>query len=398
MPDQELGYVRYFADLRDPRSDRTKKHSLHDILGVTLGAVICGADTFEEIERFAQARLAALREFLPLPNGVPSHDTFNRVLSALDRKAFAAGFGRWMADLCEAKGVKAIAIDGKACRAADADTFSGCLHLVSAWATESGLILGQQAVADGSNEIPAIPELLKALDLRKSLVTIDAAGCQTEIVGQIRSQGGDYLIAVKGNQPELRAAVEAVVERACDAEFAGCTTSESVESGHGRVDERYVTVIPKPKGIPDGWADVRGVGVVHRERLVRGKKAASTTHYIHHQFAGGGGGDGRAGAGPLGDRERVALVSGRELRRGRQPHPRHERRGQPGDGAAGGGVPPQAGPEAGEHQSEAADRRLGPPLPPTGSARIQGELDAFALGFQQWAWCPKSATAMKDRI
>lgn len=295
MPDQELGYVRYFAEVTDPRSSRIK-HTLHDILGVTLCAVVCGADTFEEIERFGQARLDVLREFLPLPNGIPSHDTFNRVLSALDRKQFAAGFGRWMADLCEAKGVKAIAIDGKACRAAEADTFSGCLHLVSAWATESGLILGQEAVADGSHEITAIPELLAMLDLKKSIVTLDAAGCQTAIVEQIRSQGGDYLIAVKGNQPELLAAVEAVVERACDAEFAGCTTSESAESGHGRVDERYVTVIPKPEGIPDGWTDVRGVVVVHRERLVKGRTPTSTTHYYITSS--------RAGAATMGQRVR----------------------------------------------------------------------------------------------
>ena len=261
MPDQELGYVRYFAELSDPRASRIR-HTLHDILGVTLCAVVCGADTFEEIERFGRARVDVLRQFLPLPNGIPSHDTFNRVLSALDRKAFAACFGRWMAALCEAKGVRPIAIDGKACRSAEGDTFSGCLHLVSAWATESGLILGQQAVADGGHEITAIPELLKALDLRKSLVTIDAAGCQTAIVEQIRTQGGDYLIAVKGNQPELLAAVEAAVERACDAEFAGCSQSECVESGHGRVDERYVTVLPKPEGIPDGWTDVRAVVVV----------------------------------------------------------------------------------------------------------------------------------------
>ena len=296
MPDQELGYVRYFAELRDPRADRTKKHSLHDILGITLCAVICGADTFEEIERFGQARVEVLRQVLPLPNGIPSHDTFNRVLSALDRQAFAACFGRWMADLCEAKGVKPIAIDGKACRSAEADTFSGCLHLVSAWATESGLILGQEAVADGSHEITAIPELLKALDLKKAIVTIDAAGCQTQIVEQIRSQGGDDLIAVKGNQPALLAAVEGVVERACEAGFAGCTTSESVASGHGRVDERYVTVVPKPVGIPGGWADVRGVVVVHRERLVKGQKPTSTTHYSITSS--------RAGAATMGERVR----------------------------------------------------------------------------------------------
>lgn len=296
MPDQELGYVRYFAELPDPRCDRTKKHSLHDILGVTLWAVLCGADSFEEIERFGEARLPWLREFFPLPNGVPSHDTFNRVLAALDRKRFAECFGRWMADLCQAKGLKAIAIDGKACRSAAGDTFSGCLHLVSAWATENGLILGQEAVADGSHEITAIPELLKALDLRKSLVTLDAAGCQTAIVDQIRTQGGDYLIAVKGNQPELRAAVEAVVERACEAEFAGCSQSEGVESGHGRTDERYVTVIPKPAGLPAGWKDVRGVVVVHRERLVKGSRPTHTTHYYITSS--------RAGAGTMAGRVR----------------------------------------------------------------------------------------------
>ncbi len=296
MPDQGLAFTRYFAELPDPRADRTKKHSLADILGVTLCAVICGADSFDEIERFGQARVDWLREWFPLPNGVPSHDTFNRVLSALDRRAFATCFGRWMADLCEGSGLKAIAIDGKACRAAEGDTFSGCLHLVSAWATVNGLILGQEAVADGSHEITAIPELLKVLDLRKSLVTIDAAGCQTEIVQQIRSQKGDYLIAVKGNQPGLLAAVAAVVGRAREAEFAGCSTSERVETGHGRTDERYVTVVPKPEGIPDGWKDVRAVVVVHRERLVKGKPPARTTHYYITSS--------RAGAGVLGERVR----------------------------------------------------------------------------------------------
>jgi predicted transposase YbfD/YdcC len=379
MPDQELGYVRYFAELPDPQSDRTKRHSLHDILGVTLCAVICGADTFEEIERFGQARLDALRQFLPLPNGIPSHDTFNRVLAALDRKTFAACFGRWMADLCEVKGLKPIAVDGKACRPADGDTFTGCLHLVSAWATENGLILGQEAVADGSHEITAIPELLKALDLKKSLVTTDAAGCQTEIVGQIRSQGGDYLIAVKGNQPELLAAVGAVVERACEAEFAGCSPSESVKSGPGRTEERYVTVIPKPEGIPEAWTDVRGVVVVHRERVVRGKSPTHTTHYYITSSRAGAGTMAERVRGALGGGERAARVSGREFRRGRQPHTGHERGGQLGDGAASGRLTAQAGPEAGKHQGEATHRRLGPRLPPPSAQRIQGKLDAFAL-------------------
>ena len=168
---------------------------------MTWCAVICGADSFDEIARFGRARVSWLREWFPLPNGIPSHDTFNHVLAALDGKAFAACFGRWTADLCEVGGRKAIAIDGKARRAADGDTFSGCLHLVSAWATENGLILGQEAVADGSNEIPAIPELLKVLDLKKAIVTIDAAGCQTEIVRQTINQFWGSLLLLSTPPP-----------------------------------------------------------------------------------------------------------------------------------------------------------------------------------------------------
>jgi predicted transposase YbfD/YdcC len=278
MP-SEISFTRYFADLPDPRVNRTRKHRLDDILGITLCAVICGADSFEEIERFGDAREEWLRRFLALPNGIPSHDTFNRVLAALDRKKFAECFGKWMADLCAATGLRPVAIDGKAVRSAPGDTFSGCLHLVSAWATENGLILGQEAVADGSHEIAAIPELLKALDLKGAVVTLDAAGCQTEIVRQIRTQGGDYLVAVKGNQPSLQRAVDAAFDRACEAEFADCSMAASVEDGHGRHEERYVTVIRDPEGVPPEWADVRAVVAVGRERQVKGEKNASTAHY-----------------------------------------------------------------------------------------------------------------------
>ena len=279
MPKSEISFARYFADLPDPRVNRTKKHRLDDILGITLCAVICGADSFEEIERFGDARERWLRRYFALPNGIPSHDTFNRVLAALDRKKFAECFGKWMAELCAATGLRPIAIDGKAVRSAPGDTFSGCLHLVSAWATENGLALGQVAVGDGSHEIAAVPELLRVLDLKGALVTLDAAGCQTEIVGQIRAQGGDYLVAVKGNQPSLQEAVHAAFDRACDAEFADCDMSESVEDGHGRHEERYVTVIRDPEGLPGDWKDVRAVVVVGRERQVVGSENASTAHY-----------------------------------------------------------------------------------------------------------------------
>src|SRR5262245_18300844 len=221
MPESALNFTRYFADLPDPRIDRTKKHRLDDILAITLCAVICGADSFEEIERFGLARRDWLGTFLALPHGIPSHDTFNRVLAALDRKKFAACFGRWMAALGPATGLRPIAIDGKACRAAAGDTFSGCLHLVSAWATENGLALGQEAVADGSHEIAAIPELLKVLDLKGALVTLDAAGCQTEIVRQIRTQGGDYLAVQRGSRGRIYAVASCATWRPARCVFGG---------------------------------------------------------------------------------------------------------------------------------------------------------------------------------
>lgn len=280
MPDADLTFTRYFADLPDPRVQRTRKHRLDDILVLTLCAVVCGADSFEEVERFGTARHDWLKRVLTLPHGIPSHDTINRVFAALDRKAFAARFGRWMSDLCVATGLRAVAIDGKAVRAAAGDTFSGCLHLVSAWAVENGLILGQEAVADGSHEIAAIPELLRVLDLTGALVTIDAAGCQKEIVGQIREQGGDYLVAVKGNQPALQRAVQAAFERAGESEFAGCSMAATEEDGHGRHEERYVTVIRDPEGLPPGWKDVGAVVMVGRERTVAGKRTSAVHYYL----------------------------------------------------------------------------------------------------------------------
>lgn len=276
----EISFARYFADLPDPRVDRTRWHRLDDILVIALCAVVCGADSFEEIERFGKARHDWLKRFLALPRGIPSHDTFNRVLAALDRRKFAECFGRWMADLCEQTGLRAIAVDGKAVRAAPGDTFSGCLHLVTAWATENGVALGQVAVADGSHEIAAVPELLRVLDLKGALVTLDAAGCQKETLKQIRAQGGDYLVTVKGNQPALQKAVHAALDRACDTEFAGCDMASSAEDGHGRHEERYVTVIRDPEGLPAGWPDVGAVVVVGRERQVGGRNASTAHFYI----------------------------------------------------------------------------------------------------------------------
>ena len=204
------------------------------------------------------------------------------MFARLDPQAFGRRVGEWMAGVCEAVGLRHIAIDGKAARSASRGTFSGCLHLVSAWAAENRLILGQQAVAEGSNEITAIPELLKVLELKGALVTIDAAGCQKEIARQVRDQGGDYLLAVKGNQPTLHEAVFAVFDRACGTEFVGVTHDghESVEDGHGRHEERYITVIYDPEGVPPEWPDVAAVILVGRERGVKGKQTDAAHYYI----------------------------------------------------------------------------------------------------------------------
>jgi predicted transposase YbfD/YdcC len=276
-----------FADLPDPRMDRNKRHHLTDILTIALCAVLCGANTWEQIAAYGVAKRDWFQRLLPLPNGIPSHDTFYRVFTALNPQAFAERFGRWMAAACGAAGLIPIAIDGKSARRAKRNTATGCLHLVSAWATANRLTLGQVAVPDGSNEIAVIPELLRTLELAGALVTIDAAGCQTENARLIRAGGGHYVLAAKGNQPALEAAVQAVFDQACADDFDGVRhdTHASVADGHGRHEERYVTVIYDPVGLPADWPDVAAVVLVARERQGDGKNVR-TAHYYLTSYAG----------------------------------------------------------------------------------------------------------------
>ena len=271
-----------FAGLPDPRVDRGKKHSLADVLSIALCAVIAGADSWEEVERFAEARHDWLKRFLPLPNGVPSHDTFYRLFSRLDPARFAECVTGWLAGACEATGLRHVAVDGKSVRASPKGTFSGCLHLVSAWAAENRLILGQVSVGDGSHEIAAVPELLRVLDLKGALVTLDAAGCQKGIARQVRAGGGDYLLAVKGNQPALSKAVRAAFDRACGADLEGVAHDghASAEDGHGRREERYTTVIYDPADLPPEWPDVAAVVLVGREREAGGRNASTAHYYV----------------------------------------------------------------------------------------------------------------------
>jgi predicted transposase YbfD/YdcC len=283
-----LPIATVFEGLADPRRETANKlHLLTDILTIATCAVIGGADTWDDVAEFGHTKEAFFRRFLTLPNGVPSPDTFARVFARLDPAAFAQAFGRWMAAACQATGLAPVAIDGKSVRGARMATATGCLHLVSAWAAENRLTLGQVAVPQGANEIAVIPELLRVLDLKGAIVTIDAAGCQVENAALIREGGGEYVLAVKGNQPNLHEAVQAVFDRAVEADFEGVKhdTHETVEDGHGRHEERYVMVIYEPQGLPDAWAGVKAVIQVGREREVKGRNS-STAHYYVSSHAG----------------------------------------------------------------------------------------------------------------
>jgi predicted transposase YbfD/YdcC len=272
-----------FADLPDPRREtENKRHLLVDILTLAVCAVIGGAETWDAIAEYGLTKEPFFRRFLSLPNGVPSPDTFSRVFARLDPGAFARRFGRWMASACEATGLIPVAVDGKSSRRAKKATATGCLHTVSAWATQGRLTLGQVAVPEGSNEIAVIPDLLGTLDLAGAIVTIDAAGCQKENARIIRDGGGHYLLCAKANQPLLLQAVEAAFQQAEATGYEGVSFDQHAQSeeGHGRVETRSVAVIYDPKGLPEDWVDVKAVVSVVRQRQVAGESTTTSHYYI----------------------------------------------------------------------------------------------------------------------
>ena len=238
---------KHFETLQDPRIERTKKHALIDIIAIAICAVICGADTWTDIEDIAHEKRDWFASFLRLENGIPSHDTFARVFARLNPVQFRNCFNAWVSDLYELLDQQVIAIDGKTARRShDHSKGLKALHLVSAWATEQNLTLGQVKVDEKSNEITAIPELLKMLVLKKAIVTIDAMGCQREIAEQIHEQGGDYVLAVKDNQGTLKQALENSFKIAKEKQFAGMVYDqhEEVDGGHGRIETRRCYVLP----------------------------------------------------------------------------------------------------------------------------------------------------------
>jgi predicted transposase YbfD/YdcC len=256
------GLKACFADLKDPRNEKSCDHLLFDIVAIAVLSVACGADDWCDMAMFADVKLEWLKTFLALPGGAPSHDTFRRVFGLLDRGQFAANLFRWTRALHKATGGKLIAIDGKTQRRTFS-TKSGlkALHLVTAWASQNGLTLGQVACEEKSNEITAIPELLKLLDLKGCTVTIDAMGCQTAIVEGIRERKGHYLLAVKDNQPTLHSDLHQAFEDGLNTGFADVRqdTHTTRESAHGRITERTYQAIAIPHDHPQRkrWRDLR---------------------------------------------------------------------------------------------------------------------------------------------
>lgn len=279
------GPLRFFDDLEDPRIDRTKRHSLPDMILIAICAVICGADGWAQVEQFGQAKLKWFRTFLDLPNGIPSHDTFGRVFARLDPQAFEACFLKWvraLADRCEGM---LVAIDGKTLRGSlDRAGKRSALHMINAWCGANHLVLGQLATEAKSNESTAIPRLLELLDLTGAVVSIDAMGCQKRIAGEIVAQGADYILQVKGNQPELQENVALLFEEGIrdDCQGVPYAYAESVDGGHGRVETRRVWTSSAVQGLadPTDWAKLRSVVCVEAIREIGDQRTCERRYYI----------------------------------------------------------------------------------------------------------------------
>lgn len=275
----------HFASLADPRVDRTKAHELTDIITIAICAVICGANDWVAVEEFGKAKRAWFGKFLPLANGIPSHDTFGRVFAALDPEAFGRCFLSWVQSLAALSQGQVVAIDGKTLRHSfDKASAKAAIHMVSAWAKTNHLVLGQVKTEAKSNEITAIPKLLELLDIYGCIITIDAMGCQKDIAAQIRDQGADYVLALKGNQGTACEEVTAFFEGAKAKQFKGVTHDfhETIEADHGRVEVRRVWCTPEVQWFEDRplWKDLRSFALVEAERHCNGQVSVEQRYYL----------------------------------------------------------------------------------------------------------------------
>ena len=273
-------FLDFFSSIEDPRIDRCKLHPVCEILLLTLAAVISGAEGWIDIERYGHLKLDFLRRFFPYENGIPSDDTLRRFFRRIDPKVFQERFVEWVKSLASGEEVL-ISIDGKVSRRSF-DKDKAALHMVSAFASECGLVLGQIKVSDKSNEITAIPELLALLDLQRAIVTIDAMGCQKEVAKQIVEKEGDYVLSLKGNQGTLHDDVKALFRSFPALRDLGMEEYQTTDGDHGRIEERTYRVINIPRLFTKkhDWLGLSSLIEVSNKRETQGKIQKEKRYYI----------------------------------------------------------------------------------------------------------------------
>jgi predicted transposase YbfD/YdcC len=276
----------HFGQMEDPRVEWSIQHKLIDIITIAICAVICGADTWVDIETYGLAKKEWFKQFLELSNGIPSHDTFARVFARINPEQFQQSFLGWIKSISNVTEGEVIAIDGKTLRHSyDHAQAQGAIQIVSAWATANRLVLGQVKVDSKSNEITAIPELLKVLSLRGCIVTIDAMGCQKEIVKLIAQQEADYVITLKKNQGSLYKRVEALFSEALRSKYQEFThsTNRSSEQNHGREETRYCVMLSNIQHQIDPeeeWQNLQSIARADVMRTVKSKTKIETRYFI----------------------------------------------------------------------------------------------------------------------
>jgi predicted transposase YbfD/YdcC len=280
MKKEEIKLLKFARSLPDCRMDRKKLHLAEDIVFITLAAVVCGAETWEDIADFGRSKIIFLKRFLKLENGIPSPDTFNRFFASLNPKVFESLFLSWIKGLCkDHKGV--VAIDGKTVRGSRKQGNKSAIHMVSAFAAANGLVIGQVKINQKSNEITAIPELINVLDIEDCIITIDAMGCQTKIAEAIITNEADYILAVKENQKELYANI---IDTFRFAEDKKIKSYEDVDTGHGRVETRLCTITNNLELLTNvqDWRNINSLVKIESQRYIKstGETQKETRYYI----------------------------------------------------------------------------------------------------------------------
>lgn len=274
----------HFGKITDPRR-HNKRHNLSDIITIAICAIICGADTFEQIADFGNAKEKWFKRFLSLTYGIPSHDTFGRVFSRLDPKEFQQSFMKWIQSVQTIMSGQVVAIDGKTVRRSyDTASDTQAIHMVSAWASENRMVLGQIKTNEKSNEITAIPLLLKMLDISGCTVTIDAMGCQKNITKAIKDNGGEYVLSLKGNQGSLYDDVKLFFKDCVETDFQDIAhdSHETIDGEHGRIEGRKYWTVSDIDWLhnKEAWSGLKTIGMVTRERHVKDQISIETSYYI----------------------------------------------------------------------------------------------------------------------